>query len=210
MSGTERKDFDKEAAAWDENPGRVRLANDVADAIIREVRPSSGMDALDYGCGTGLVTLRLQPHVRSITGADSSKGMLGVLENKVKTQGLTNVRTRLVDFEKNERIEGQFHLIVSSMTMHHVKDTGEMFRQWHRLLVPGGLLAAADLNAEDGTFHSDNTGVFHFGFDRGYLKTLLTRTGFHDVRVMTAATMVRDVQGKGTREFPVFLALARK
>jgi len=27
--------------------------------IIREVQPSSAMDALDYGCGTGLVTLRL-------------------------------------------------------------------------------------------------------------------------------------------------------
>ncbi len=210
MTTTEKKDFDKEAAAWDENPGRVKLAHDVADAIIREARPSSGMEALDFGCGTGLVTLRLQPHVRTIAGADSSKGMLSVLEGKVKAQGLTNVRTILVDFGKGERIDGKFHLLASSMTMHHVQHTGELFRQWFGLLLPGGVLAAADLDTEDGSFHGDNTGVFHFGFDRGYLKTLLNRTGFRDVRVVTAATMTRDAGEKGKREFPVFLIIARK
>jgi len=72
MKAEERRDFDKEAAKWDENPGRVKLANEVADSIIREAAPSAGMDALDFGCGTGLVTLRIQPLVGSITGADSS------------------------------------------------------------------------------------------------------------------------------------------
>ncbi|MBS1128952.1 MAG: Methyltransferase type 11, partial [Nitrospirae bacterium] len=73
MKHEERKDFDKEAAQWDANPGRVKLAQDVADAMIREVSPAKGQDALDFGCGTGLVTLKLQPLVRSITGVDSSR-----------------------------------------------------------------------------------------------------------------------------------------
>jgi ubiquinone/menaquinone biosynthesis C-methylase UbiE len=210
MKAEERKDFDKEAAQWDENPGRVKLANDVADAIIREIRPSRDMDALDFGCGTGLVTLGLQPLVKSITGADSSKGMLGVLEEKIRTRGLTNIRTRLVDFEKGGRIEGKFHLVVSSMTLHHVQDTAVLFRQWYELLLPGGQLCATDLDAEDGSFHGDNTGVFHLGFDREQLKRLLEKSGFRDVRAITASTMVRDVEGKGKREFPVFLLMGRK
>ncbi len=210
MNSSEKKDFDSEAAAWDQDPGRVRLANDVAAAIIRETRPSKEMDALDFGCGTGLVTLRIRPLVRSITGADSSKGMLSVLEGKAKAQGLTNVRTRLVDFEKGERLEERFHLVISSMTMHHVENTAVLFGQWHDLLLPGGILAAADLDAEDGSFHLNNTGVCHHGFDRGYLKTLLQKSGFHDIRAVTAATMVRDAEGKGKREFPVFLVTAKK
>ncbi len=210
MKTEERRDFDKEAAAWDENPGRVRLAHDVAAAIIREAGPTGEMDVLDFGCGTGLVTLRLQPLVRTITGADSSKGMLGVLEGKVAAQGLANVRTRAIDFEKGERIDGKFHLVVSSMTMHHVPDTAALFRQWYDLLYPGGMLAAADLDTEDGSFHGDNTGVFHFGLDRENLKALLLKTGFHDVRAVTAATMMRDVAGGGKREFPVFLLVGRK
>lgn len=210
MNTSERKDFGKEAAAWDEDPGRVRLANDVADAIIRETRPTGEMDVLDFGCGTGLVTLRLQPFVKSVTGADSSKGILGVLEEKIRFRGLPNVRALLVDLEKGGRIEGKFHLLVSSMTMHHVKDTAALFQQWYELLYPGGLLAAADLDAEDGSFHLNNTGVFHLGFDREQLKTLLSTTGFHDVRAVTAATMTRDVAGAGKREFPVFLIVGRK
>lgn len=210
MKSEEKRDFDKEAAAWDANPGRVKLANDVADAIIREVRPSTSMDALDYGCGTGLVTLRLQPLVRTIVGADSSSGMLGMLESKTAKQHLTNLQTRLVDFEHGGTIAGKFHLVVSSMTLHHVQDTARLFKQWYDLLFPGGVLAVADLDAEDGSFHGDNTGVRHLGFDRQHLEELLRSAGFSDLRDTTAATMVREIAGGGSRSFPVFLIIARK
>jgi 2-polyprenyl-3-methyl-5-hydroxy-6-metoxy-1,4-benzoquinol methylase len=210
MKAEEKRDFDKEAAQWDANPGRVKLAHEVADVIIREAAPSRDMDVLDFGCGTGLVTLRLQPLVRSITGADSSQGMLGVLEGKIKTQGLKNVRTQIVDFEKGGRVEGRFHLLVSSMTLHHVPDTAGLFKQWRELLLPEGRICFADLDAEDGSFHGDNTGVFHKGFDREHLKKLLLAAGFHDVRDTTATSMIRDVEGKGKSEFPVFLIIAKK
>ena len=210
MQPAEKKDFNKEAAQWDANPGRVKLANEVADAIIREAAPANNMDALDFGCGTGLVTLRLQPLVRTIIGVDSSVGMLGVLEGKIRTQGLKNVETRFVDFDKGDLIEGRFDLLVSSMTLHHVPDTARLFKQWHDLLLPGGLLCFADLDAEDGSFHGNNTGVFHLGFDLDHLKKLLLAAGFRDIRGTTATTMMRDIEGKGEKEFPVFLIVARK
>lgn len=210
MQPAEKKDFNKDAAQWDANPGRVKLANEVADAIIREVAPARDTDVLDFGCGTGLVTLRLQPLVRTIIGVDSSQGMLGVLDGKVRTQGLKNVETRFVDFDKGDLIKGRFNLLVSSMTLHHVPDTARLFKQWHDLLLPRGLLCFADLDAEDGSFHGDNTGVFHLGFDRDHLKRLLLAAGFRDIRDMTATSMMRDVEGKGKREFPVFLIIARK
>lgn len=210
MQPTEKKDFNKEAAQWDANPGRVKLANEVADAIIREAGPSRDMDVLDFGCGTGLVSLRLQPLVRTIIGVDSSQGMVGVLEGKIRTQGLKNVKTRFVDFEKGGRVEGRFHMLVSSMTLHHVPDTATLLKQWHELLLPGGQLCFADLDAEDGSFHGDNTGVFHLGFDREHLKELLLAAGFRDIRDTTATRMMRDVEGKGKREFPVFLIVAKK
>jgi ubiquinone/menaquinone biosynthesis C-methylase UbiE len=211
MQSEEKRDFDKEAAQWDANPGRMKLAHEVADTIIREAKPSRDMDVLDFGCGTGLVTLRLQPLVRTILGADSSQGMLDVLEEKIRIQGIANARTCFVDFKNHDCIEGRgFHLIVSSMTLHHVPDTAGLFAQWHEILLPGGLLCFADLDAEDGSFHSDNTGVFHKGFDREHLKELLLSAGFQDVHDTTAATMTMDVQEKGKKEFPVFLIIAKK
>jgi ubiquinone/menaquinone biosynthesis C-methylase UbiE len=210
MKKEERKDFNQEAGQWDANPGRVKLANDVADAVIRDGAPDRSMDALDFGCGTGLVTLRLQPFVKTITGADSSDGMLGVLRGKVQAAGLQNVKTVPVDFEHGGQIDGSFHFIVSSMTLHHVPDTAALFRRWHDLLAPGGTLCFADLDSEDGSFHGDNTGVFHFGFDRKKLKELLGAAGFRDIGDSTAATMVRDVAGGGKRSFTIFLISARK
>jgi len=200
-----QRNFDNEAAQWDLNPGRVKLANDVADVIIEIVKPAKNIDVLDFGCGTGLVTLRLQPYVRCITGVDSSKGMLSVLEDKVTQQGLANVYTQFVDFEKGGSVTGVFDLIVSSMTVHHVPNTGLLFRMWSQLLKPEGRVCFADLDTEDGSFHSDNTGVFHFGFDREELKRLLQEYGFRDVSDTTAATVVRDLEGAGKKEFPVFL-----
>src|SRR3989338_716396 len=205
-----RKDFDKEAAKWDANPGRVKLANDVAAAIIREVNLTKDMEVLDFGCGTGLLTLKLQPLVRTITGVDSSQGMLRVLQDKIEMQELNNIRTRFVDFEKDEHVEGTYNLIVSSMTLHHVPDTVALFKEWFALLRPGGQACFADLDTEDVSFHGDNTGVFHLGFDREELRHLLHDAGFCGVRDTTATAMSKDVSGQGVREFPVFLVVATR
>jgi len=210
MNPGEVKDFDKGAAQWDANQGRVKLSQEVAHAIIRVAKPSRDMDVLDFGCGTGLVTLKLQPLVRTIRGVDSSRGMLDVLEEKIRANGIVNVRTCLVDFENSGCMEGEFHLLVSSMTLHHVQDIAGLFKQWYESLLPGGLLCFADLDAEDGSFHRDNTGVFHKGFDRQHLKKLLFSAGFHDVHDTTATTMTMDVEGKGKKEFRVFLIIAKK
>ena len=210
MKQEERKDFDKEAAQWDANPGRVKLANDVADAVIRETRPAKDQDVLDFGCGTGLVTLRLQPLVRSITGMDSSRGMLAVLQDKIKRDGLTNVTTRFLDLETGGSIEGRFHLIVSSMTLHHVPDPAALIAQLSGALLPGGTLAVADLDAEDGSFHGDNTGVLHLGFDRVLVRNLFQQGGLREVRDVTAAVVEKEIEGKGRREFPVFLIMGKK
>ena len=210
MKHEERKDFDKEAAQWDANPGRVKLAHDVADAIIREVSPTREMDALDFGCGTGLVTLRLQPLVRTITGMDSSEGMLAVLGSKVHGQGLVNVRTQFLDLEKGGKVNGRYHLIVSSMTLHHVPDPAGLIAQLSGALLPGGTLAVADLDAEDGSFHRDNTGVLHPGFDRERIRGFFEQAGLTAVREITAAVVIKEIGEKGRREFPVFLLIGKK
>lgn len=203
-----RRDFEAVASLWDSNPGRVRIANEVAAAIKREVVLSPQMDVLDYGCGTGLLALQLLPYVRSVTGADSSPAMLQVLADKIATQGLRNAYHQQVDFERGAHASGEYDLIVSSMVAHHVPDTAALFKEWARLLKPHGQIAFADLDTEDGAFHGDNTGVFHLGFDRDVLRELLLATGFRQVRATTATSVRKEIEGQSPREFPVFLIVA--
>ena len=147
------------------------------------------MDVLDFGCGTGLLSLALQPHVRTITAVDSSQGMIDVLDAKVKAQDIKNVRTRRVDLEQGDELPGLFDLAVSSMTFHHIRDTGMLLDRIAGVLIPSGKIAIADLDLDEGMFHDSNEGVFHFGFDRHMMKKSFESAGFVSVRNRTAAIM---------------------
>lgn len=204
-----RRDFEQVASRWDSNPTRVKIARDVGDAILRVVQLEPQMDVLDYGCGTGLLAMQLQPRVKSVCGADSSPAMLDVLRDKIAALKPGNVSTQLVDFERGAHASGSYDLIVSSMVTHHIPDTAALLREWKRLLKPHGQIAFADLDTEDGAFHGDNTGVFHLGFDRAALRRLLLAEGYADVRDTTATVVRKDVEGQGAREFPIFLISAR-
>lgn len=209
MQNPERRNFDKESILWDADNTRVLLAQAVARAMLDSGKIAREADALDFGCGTGLLTLALHPHVKSITGADSSAGMLERLKEKVAAGRLENIVTQLVDIEHGKPIEGDYDLIVSSMTAHHIPDTLKLLLEWHRVLRPGGRLCFADLDSEDGAFHGDNTGVFHLGFDRAHLQALCERAGFCDFHDATATTVVKEINGT-RREFPIFLVCAAK
>ncbi len=210
MMNIEKKDFDKEAASWDENPARVKLSKDIAHAIADAIVLTPDMDVMDFGCGTGLVTIELAPLVRSITGVDSSPGMLDVLNRKIA--GLTpgKIKTLRVDLDKGDTLSGNYDLVLSNMTLHHIKEIKPLFAQFHQVLNPGGHLCIADLDSEHGHFHGDNTGVFHFGFDRQVLGGIFLDAGFDDIRDKSAAEVMKpDAHGEMKR-FTVFLMTGRK
>lgn len=201
---TERRDFNTVAMQWDEEPRRVKLAGEIASAIQEHIPLSPEWDALDIGCGTGLVTLQLAPALRSMTGVDSSSGMLERLSAKIQQSGFTNVRTELCDLAQGELPEGKYHLVTSAMTLHHIEKVEPLLESLKSLLYPGGWIALADLESEDGSFHDDPTGIFHHGFSVEELSGMLERAGFSSVCV-TPVTKIT----KGDRSFPVLLVRAQ-
>lgn len=206
----EKRNFDPAAATWDENPTRVQLAGDVARAIRGAVNLMPAMDVLDFGCGTGLLTLQIRPQVNSITGIDTSRGMLDVLAAKIQAQGLTNVKTRLVDLDLDELPAAAYDLVVSSMTFHHVADVRAALAKLAAAIRPGGFLAVADLDKDDGKFHESPEGVFHNGFDRCIMKRHFEVTGFVSVRNRTAAIVRKPGPDGQVRTFTVFLMTGQK
>lgn len=206
----EKRDFNKVAAKWDEEPRRVKLAGEVARAITEEIKLTADMEVLDFGCGTGLLSLNLLPSVRSVTAVDSAQGMLAVLDSKIEALGLSKVKTKHVDIDKGDSLEGSFDLITSSMTLHHIKDASQLLTRFSKILAPAGYLCIADLDLDGGQFHEDNTGVFHNGFDRNELRQAFADAGFGNIRDRTATSMVKPITGGGKREFTIFLMTGQK
>ncbi|MEZ4599051.1 MAG: class I SAM-dependent methyltransferase [Syntrophotaleaceae bacterium] len=206
----EKRDFDKEASAWDENPRRVKMAKDIAAAISEEIRLTPDMDVLDFGCGTGLLALELLPLVRSVVGVDSSQGMLDIFRQKIAEGRLNNVRVMEIDFERGDGLQGRYDLAVSSMTLHHIPEIASLLRHIRNVLKPGGYLSVADLDLEEGKFHTDNTGVFHFGFCREELRQLFFEAGFEDIRARNAAVVIKQGADGEMKQFGIFLMTGRK
>ncbi|MCX5814052.1 MAG: class I SAM-dependent methyltransferase [Proteobacteria bacterium] len=205
-----KRDFDKEAASWDENPARVKLTKDIANAISKQIVLTPDMDVMDFGCGTGLLTIQLQPLVRSITGVDSSQGMLDILNMKIAKLKLNKVGAVLIDLDKGDVLTGNYDLVLSNMTLHHIKEIEPLFAQFYKVTAPGGYLCIADLDLDDGQFHEDKTGVFHFGFDRATLHKVFTKAGFDGVRNVSAAEVVKPNINGEMRRFSVFIMMGRK
>ncbi|MGD6980147.1 MULTISPECIES: class I SAM-dependent DNA methyltransferase [Citricoccus] len=198
--------FDTAAETWDLEPGKADEARRLADAIATRLALTGRERLLEYGAGTGLVSQALVPHVGSVTLADSSEGMRRVAADKV-AHGLLPAGTRVwdLDLEAGSTPDERFDLIVASLVLHHVHDIPRVLSGFRTLLEPGGHVAIADLDTEDGSFHAhlhDFDG--HPGFDRHQLAQWLVRGGFEDVSVEDFTTIDKD----GT-SFPVFLATAR-
>ena len=205
-----KRNFDQEAVNWDQVPGRVKVARDISQSMIREISLTPNMDVLDFGCGTGLLTFALQPFVHSITGVDSSQGMLDVFKTKIQEQKLNNVKADYIDLDKGDVLNGSYLLIVSSMTLHHIKNITPLLKQFYSILLPSGQVAIADLEPDDGQFHSNNEGVFHFGFDRKELQKMFIDVGFRDIQHLTAAQVEKPVGDGHTRLFKMFLITGHK
>lgn len=204
-----RARFNRVAAGWDSNPTRVELAKGVVEAIQKAVPISPDMEILDFGAGTGLLTLGLLPYVTHITAVDASDEMLRVLADKLRALGIRNVTTRHCDIGKEPLPEAEYSLVVSSMVLHHIVDVPRTLSLLRRCLRPGGWISLADLDSEDGSFHPDPTGVFHKGFDRGEICKWLGSAGFVDVSIQDAYQMRRQSDGGQSREYPLFLATGR-
>lgn len=200
--------FDDRAKDWDADQTKVDRAYAIADAISRNVPLRSNMRVLEYGCGTGLLGFRLRPEIGDLTLADVSEGMLAVVREKLLSKPDPQVHPIKLDLTSDPLPEQRFDLVCTAMTLHHISDTDAALKRFAAILVPGGRLCVADLDAEDGSFHGPDEDVHH-GFHRDTLGAKTADAGLRVTRFITAYTMQKMKAGV-MRTYPVFLMVAQK
>ena len=198
--------FNARAKTWDEDPRRVALGAAIAKAVGAKL--SDRPRLLDYGCGTGLCSLPLASRCASVMGMDSASEMLAQLAAKAQAAGFTHVTTRRHDLTAEPLTGLEFDVVLCAMTLHHVREVSRLLGRFQSLLGPGGLLALADLDEEDGSFHQDTRGVEHHGFRREWIAEQLQVAGFSSVTFETAYEMEKPDAAGVLRRYPIFLATA--
>ena len=201
-------DFNQRARDWDSDPMKIERAQAVAQAICQQIALARHWQALEYGCGTGLLSFALPPYLGEVTLADSAPGMLEVLTAKIGHANIPNMHPLLLDLEVDATFSARFDLIFSLMTLHHIQRVEPVLSRFWRLLNPGGWLCIADLDREDGSFHPAGFSG-HQGFERGELAGMLQQAGFSSTSFSTPYTILKKSVA-GERRYPLFLACSHK
>lgn len=194
--------FDARAKDWDKEKLRVQGTQSIADAIAARHTFHKEMEVLDFGVGTGLLGFEIAPKVKRLYGVDTSKKMLEQVEAKNTPEVF--IEPILQDIIQTP-LQKSFDALVSSMTLHHIENLELFFHTIYKNIKAGGFIAIADLEKEDGSFHSDNSGVFHFGFLEEELVSVAKQCGFKNICFENINTI-----NKPQRDFGVFLLTATK
>ncbi|MCL1126204.1 class I SAM-dependent DNA methyltransferase [Shewanella surugensis] len=199
--------FKNKASTYDNEQLRIDNVNNIAKGMIKKINFIPKMKLMDFGSGTGLLLEHIAPLVKKITAVDISPSMNKQLENKrqqIKCE-LEVLPINLIDNSKQHNLNQTIDGIISSMTLHHIKDIQVLFNQFHAILKSKGFIAIADLYLEDGHFHTQNTGVFHFGFEQASIMAIAKKSGFINI-CFQQVSKVKKPQG----DYPVFLLTALK
>ena len=195
--------FKAKAQDYEKVKNRVKNVENIANSIINKIELNSSMAIMDFGSGTGLLLEKIASLVRIISAVDISKAMNEQLEQK---RSRLSCELEIIEMDLSKSVlDRTFDGIISSMTMHHVEDIKNMLGKFHAMLNDDGFIAIADLDTEDGSFHAEDTGVFHSGFDSQEMVELAIAAGFNNVEATSVSTVHKP---KG--EFSVFLLTATR
>lgn len=201
--------FDDYAKNWDTDE-RINRAKIIADEISKSIDIDKNYSAMEFGCGTGLVSFNLYDKFKRINLVDSSKGMIDILSSKINKYKVNNMFTNYLDISDQNSLDMSFDVIYNSMALHHIHNTTSIIKSFYNLLNKDGYLCIVDLDEEDGSFHKEHPDFDgHNGFNQEKLKSILISAGFSDIESNSFFYDERIIEGNKI-SYSLFLMKARK
>jgi len=171
--------FEQMAERYD-TAERIELAKVIVKEVRLELLNSKGKSLIDYGSGTGLISLELSDLVDSILLVDSSKQMLEVAKTKISHNGVTNSKVLYSDFTQDTP-EIKADIVLMSLVLLHIPDTNKILQELFNILNNGGKLIIVDFDKNDKINHPK----VHNGFSHEELKKRLSEVGFKLIEIKT-------------------------
>ncbi|ERI93061.1 methyltransferase domain protein [Clostridiales bacterium oral taxon 876 str. F0540] len=210
MKGEKGMNFNDRATKWDD-PQRVKRAQIISEQIKKFTDIKVNCKALEFGCGTGLISFNLKDEFKSIDLVDTSEGMIEVLNSKIKENNIGNMRAFELDINKENKLEYEsYDIIYSSMVMHHVINLEETLKNLYSLIKKGGCLCIVDLDKDDGSFHAEEEGFNgHNGFNQEEFSSLLSQIGFDRIKSKTFYHGEKELTNRRVK-YSLFIMLGAK
>lgn len=171
--------FEQMAKRYDTEE-RMAIAKVIVKEVRQELRNSHYRSLIDYGSGTGLISLELSDLVESILLVDSSKQMLEVAKTKISHRGITNAKVLYSDFTKGTP-ELKADIVLLSQVLLHIPDTEKILQELFNILSSGGKLILIDFDKNENIDHPN----VHNGFSHEELNKMLSQVGFTSIDVRT-------------------------
>lgn len=163
--------FNHKAGSFD-SPKNIFIANLIRQEVEKQIVDFSDKRILDFGGGTGLVSLPLTTQSKSVTLVDISEKMLEQARLKVEKQAIENVYLLQQDL-LTKPLNQLFDIIVVSRVLHHMPNIEKTLAMFRNHLVEDGQLFIADFVKTD---------VNHHGFHLDDLEGKLSQSGFSSVK----------------------------
>ena len=163
--------FNHKAESFD-SPKNIFIADLIRQEVEKQIVDFSDKRILDFGGGTGLVTLPLAAQSKSVMLVDISDKMLDQARLKMEKQAIDNVYLLQQDLLTNP-LNQLFDIIVVSRVLHHMPNVEKTLAMFRNHLVEDGQLFIADFVKTD---------VNHHGFHLDELEENLSQNGFLPIK----------------------------
>jgi ubiquinone/menaquinone biosynthesis C-methylase UbiE len=138
--------YDLWAESYDAQPGNLMLDMDetICSALL-EGLDLAGKQVADIGCGTGRHWPKIfKAKPAQLTGFDVSSGMLDRLQTKFPDADTRQITDNLFA----DTADATYDVILSTLTVAHIKDLDEALQTWSRILKASGDIIITDFHPD--------------------------------------------------------------
>ncbi len=164
-----------------DTPERIQIAKVSSDAIREYVVDAKSKNAIDFGCGTGLVGMNLRNDFNSMLFLDTSQNMIHQIEQKISNSNIQNAATLCFDFEKDSLSDLHADYIFMVQVLLHIKDFELVLSRLYETLEENGHLIIVDFDKNE-KIASD---MVHNGFEQAELTDVMTKIGYKGIQSKT-------------------------
>jgi ArsR family transcriptional regulator len=145
------------------------------------------LEVVDFGCGTGVLSVELARWAHRVTAIDRSAQALAAARARAEREGLSNIQFVEADLHALPKTFRGKDLVVISQSLHHVEQPERVLEGAARMLKPAGRVVVLELMPHQEEWVKPRLGHHHLGFEPAALVAAMSAAGFSEVQLTPSA-----------------------